>query len=124
MKKNDARIIVNLNLTDEDLENKVELAVADYINKCICSDKIEELIRNRTQSVMEQRLDEIFHYGFRRKVDKFNIDGHSYSAKEIIEKEVEKLIAEFMSSEKIAKMIIKKLYQSFNIESDSKSKEL
>lgn len=115
MKKNDARIIVNLNLTDEELEKRVELGVEEYIEKIIHSEKIENLIKSKTESIIYNRIVSIFDNSYYNNI-KFNYKGASHKMTEIIRMMVDEEVMKYLNEATIAKAVVKKLGMIFENE--------
>lgn len=118
MTKDNPRIIVNLNLTDEELENRVRLGVDDYINKIVTNGRFEELIGNRVDSVITRRIERLFENNYWAPTIEYN--GKDRRVTSIIIEKVDKAVEEALNDEQIWSTIVQKL---FGMVADVKNKQ-
>jgi len=95
MNKGDSRIILNFNLSDEELEEKIRIAVDNYIHKV-------------TESEIDKRIEEILNVRINYLFDKgSSYRGYSYAGNKIT-KNLEKAIDDNID-DAITQLIAKRL---------------
>lgn len=111
----DPKLIINLNLTDSELAEKVNIAVDKYIED-VCQNKINDFLDNKLERYINERVDYLL--GNSNKPGSYyqsqSIEGIKYKVREAINKKVNGEI-----DEAIIKLVAKKINKM--IEESAKS---
>lgn len=101
MKKSEPKIILNLNLEGQELEQKIKIAIDDYVEKVILNnldEAIATIIAKRIEAIAKRNYNDGY-------VNGMYLDAYVRSkTKELIEKSIDSNIKEIMSK-KLSQMI-------------------
>jgi len=105
MRKTDPKLIVNVTVKDEELEEKVKIAVEEYIDKIVQSEELNNIINKYIDSRVTRSLDDYI----------YQIDaGYHTPKRAALDKKVDEII-ENIVDKKIKQKILEELVDKFNI---------